>query len=56
MSKVMDDLRMETRMDDIKNVMDSFNVSFEQAMDALQIPADEREFYRDKISEEIKNE
>ena len=53
--KVMDDIRMETeretRTNDIIKFMNSFKISFEQAMDALQIPLDERKIYIDKISE-----
>ena len=50
--KVMDDMRMETMINCIIRFMDSFKISFEQAMDALEIPFDERSIYRDKISEE----
>ena len=42
MCKVMEDMRNETakktKIDDIKNVMESFGVSFEKAMESLKIP------------------
>ena len=42
MCKVMEDMRNETvkrtKIDDIKNVMESFGVSVEKAMESLKIP------------------
>ena len=42
MCKVMEDMRNETvkrtKIDDIKNVMESFGVSIEKAMESLKIP------------------
>ncbi len=51
--KVMEDMRLEkereTRLNDIKNIMESFKLSVEQAMDALKIPASERSMYMSKL-------
>ena len=51
--KVMEDMRIEkereTRLDDIRNLMDSLKLSVEQAMDALKIPLVERSIYKDKL-------
>ena len=51
--KVMEDMRIEkereTRLDDIRNLMDSLKLNVEQAMDALKIPLVERSIYKDKL-------
>ena len=51
--KVMEDMRTEkereTRLDDIKNLMDTLKLSVEQAMDALRIPIGDRKMYKDKL-------
>ena len=36
----------ETKSRDIRNVMDTFGVSIEKAMDSLMVPADQRSSYR----------
>ena len=49
MCKVMEDMRNEeakkTKMDDIKNVMESFGVTIEKAMEALKIPVTQWDMY-----------
>lgn len=49
MSKVMEDMRKEAivkaKAEDIKNVMESFKIDAEKAMDALKIPVSERPVY-----------
>ena len=51
--KVMEDMRLEkereTLLTALKNVMETFKVSAEQAMDALKIPASERSMYLSKL-------
>lgn len=52
--KVMEDMRnekeRETLLDAIKNVMDSFKVTAEQAMEALKIPVSDRPSYLEKLA------
>ena len=38
------------RLESIKKLMETMGWTAEQAMDALQIPAEEREKYRDKMN------
>jgi NACalpha-BTF3-like transcription factor len=38
-----------TRIDDIKNLMESFKISAEEAMDALKISVNERAYYINKL-------
>ena len=49
MCKVMEDMRNEiakkTKIDDIKNVMESFGVTIEKAMESLKIPVADRAIY-----------
>ena len=40
---------MNGRLTDIKNLMDSLQLTAEQAMDALKIPKEERESYLEKL-------
>lgn len=51
--KVMEEMRTEkereTRLDDIRNLMDTLKLSVEQAMDALRIPLGDRDMYKDKL-------
>ena len=53
MCKAMEEMRnekeYETRTSDIKNVMETFKVTIEQAMDALKIPVSERNIYLSRI-------
>ena len=39
------------RLESIKKLMETMGWTAEQAMDALQIPAEEREQYRDKMDQ-----
>ena len=41
--------RLDGRITDIKNLMDSFQLTAEQAMDALKIPKEERASYLEKL-------
>ena len=41
----------EAAMEAICNMMDSQKISMDQAMDYLEIPADDRDLYRAKITE-----
>ena len=56
MCKVMEDMRIEeakrTKIDDIKSVMESFGVTIERAMEALKIPAAQRENYARLVGKE----
>ena len=49
MCKVMEDMRKEevkrTKIDDIKNVMETFGVTIEKAMEALKIPMTQWDMY-----------
>ena len=53
MCKVMEDMRIEAaqkakvadKAEDIKNVMETFKIDAEKAMDALKIPVSERPVY-----------
>ena len=51
--KVMEDMRtekeIETRIIDIRNIMDSLKMTVEQAMDALKVPQNDREKYLARI-------
>ena len=53
MCKVMEDMRNDveqrTKVEAIKNVMESFNVSSQQAMDALKIPVSEQAKYQERL-------
>ena len=40
---------MKGRLTDIKNLMDSLQLTAEQAMDALKIPKEERASYLEKL-------
>ena len=52
----MEDMRIEeakrTKIDDIKSVMESFGVTIERAMEALKIPAAQRENYARLVGKE----
>ncbi|MBR1707957.1 MAG: hypothetical protein IJ719_03880 [Clostridia bacterium] len=58
MCKVIEDVRREseeravqkTVVQNIRNVMDSFNVNVERAMDSLRIPADQQPKYAKMVS------
>ena len=58
MCKVMEDMRKEseqqaeqkTLLQAIKNVMESFGVSVEKAMDSLKVPNDQRAHYESLIN------
>ena len=41
--------KIEDRLELISNSMDSLNISADQAMDILKIPAADREFFRAKL-------
>ena len=41
--------RLDGRLTDIKNLMDSVNWTAEQAMDALKIPKEERASYLERL-------
>ena len=43
------DGRERTRLEDVKSIMESFNLTVEEAMDALKIPMDEREALKAKL-------
>ena len=43
MCKVLKDLQEDTLLQAIKNLMETLKLTKEQAMDALKIPADQRE-------------
>ena len=53
MCKAVEDIRStavaESKVEDLMNVMERFKVSLEDAMDALQIPADQRDSYREMV-------
>ena len=53
MCKVMEDMRtekeIETRIIDIKNIMESLKMTVEQAMDALKVPQSDRSKYLARI-------
>ena len=53
MCYVMEEMRTEkereTRLDDIRNLMETLKLSVEQAMDALRIPLGDRYMYKDKL-------
>ena len=58
MCKVMEDMRNEedkkTKMDDIKNVMESFGVTIEKAMEALKIPQSQRSTYAELVGKKTR--
>ena len=43
------DGREQAHLEDVRNVMESFNLTVEEAMDALKIPMDEREALKAKL-------
>jgi hypothetical protein len=45
----VDNTKNETKLTDIRNIMDSFGISAEQAMDALKIPSNKKVFYLSKL-------
>ena len=51
--KIMEDMRnekeLETRLSDIKNLMETLKLSVDQAMDALKIPMSERNVYLSRL-------
>lgn len=53
MCKAMEDMRneekKETRLEDIKNLMETLSFTIEQAMDALKIPETDRQMYKSKL-------
>lgn len=53
MCKAMEDMRseekIETRLEDIKNIMEALSFTIEQAMDILKIPEADRKMYRTKL-------
>lgn len=52
-SKIMEDMlyevRIETGLQNIKNVMETLAYTAEQAMDALKVPEEEREIFRTQL-------
>ena len=53
MCKVMEDMRNETatatKLEDVKNIMETMKLSIEQAMDALKIPESQRNLMISKL-------
>ena len=57
MCKAIEDMRNETRkeehfftvLENLKNVMDTFHVSTDKAMDALKIPIEDRDRYLSRL-------
>lgn len=49
----MEDMRneekKETRLEDIKNLMETLAFTIDQAMDALKIPETDRQMYKSKL-------
>jgi hypothetical protein len=45
----VDNAANETRLTDIKNIMESFGVSADQAMDVLKIPSNKKVFFLSKL-------
>jgi hypothetical protein len=45
----VDSAENKLQMTDIRNLMDSFGISAEQAMDALKIPNNKKVFYLSKL-------
>ena len=44
--------KFEATYNDIKNLMSSFSCSIDKAMDALKIPAENRQYYKDHLAKE----
>ena len=42
--------KLEATFNDLKNIMQSFNVSSDKAMDVLKTPQEERQFYKDLLA------
>ena len=53
-STAVDTERQQTTVDHIKNIMDSFGVTIEKAMDSLKIPQSQRSIYAGLVSEQAK--
>lgn len=53
MCKAMEDMcnevKKETRLENLKNLMKTLSLTIEQAMDALKIPEADREIYKTKL-------
>ena len=41
-------------LENLRSVMESFNVSVEKAMDVLKIPKEEQSYYASKLNESVK--
>jgi hypothetical protein len=48
-NSAVDNTENTLQMANIRNIMDSFGVSAEQAMDALKIPSNKKVFYLSKL-------
>ena len=46
--------REKKLLENLRSVMESFNVSVEKAMDVLKIPKDEQAYYASKLNELVK--
>ena len=42
--------KLEATFNDLKNIMQSFNVSSDKAMDVLKTPQEDRQFYKDLLA------
>ncbi len=51
--EVREECFAEGREESLRNLMDSLKLTAVQAMDALKIPADEREKYASKLAQEM---
>ena len=45
MEEMLEEVEKRTKIEDIKNIMESFKVTAQQAMDALKIPAADQPKY-----------
>ena len=58
MCKVLEDMRNDTakktKLDEIKNVMESFGVSIEKAMESLKIPVEQQGMYANLINKQYR--
>ncbi len=46
--------RERNLLENLRSVMESFNVSVEKAMDVLKIPKEEQSYYASKLKESVK--